>query len=258
MSIQKLLLIPIVLLFAVAAARAAPFVHPPELPSPTVGPIWQGAFPYQRNILVDFTTDPATWPDDPTSVVIGGRKDLIDGVSSHLQGTDDPVLYPSDWFEWEGPLVWHDQDPTGSSMRQGIVGINDPTGTESLLLTWHIDNWDRPSQEKHFYVEAEYYSTGNGGQDLLTSSLGDVVVLQQHNEVLSDGWILWRSWAVLRPNPEWEEMTNSVDFLQQGPGDNQLYVDYFHIATECTIPIPAALALAPAAGLVLCRRGRRT
>lgn len=235
---------------AAAPTQAASFNVPPE----TQHPDWVTSFPYQRNILVDFTTNPSTWPDDPTSPIPGARKDLLPNVSAHHEGWDDPVLYPTDWFAWEGPLVWSDTDPTGQG-RQGIVGL-ESSAPDDLDLIWHIDNWDRPWMEKHFFVEAEFYTTDNDGLDQLISSTGQIEILNPNYVVLADGWVRWWSWATLIPNPLYEEMINTISLNpQQVPG--AVYVDYFHIATEC-VPAPSigAGGLALLSGLGLMRRRR--
>ena len=73
-KVCSIALIGYVLTFGVA--QASPFFKPPEDYFP--GGVWQTPFPYQRNIFWDFLTDPTT-------------------TAPHYEGTDDPVLYPSDW-----------------------------------------------------------------------------------------------------------------------------------------------------------------
>ena len=83
----------VALLAAGGVAKAEPFVNPPELNHPD----WVTPFPYQRNILVGFDTDPHFWPDHVSSPTPDERKALTPSVVHH-EGTDDDRLYPSDWL----------------------------------------------------------------------------------------------------------------------------------------------------------------
>ncbi len=228
---------------------AAPFVNPPESNCPQ----WVTAFPYQRNILVGFDTDPHQWPDHVTSPTPGERKALTPDLVHH-EGTDDPVLYPSDWIagnvdpSTNGYTEWMPIDTETGSNRKGILALHGSAGT-TITLVWHIDNWDRPYKEKHFYAEVEFYTTGNDGIDELISSTGQIETLDAHYEVLADGWVRWWSWATLVPNPEWEQMVNTITFQEDG----FLLMDYMHIATEC-VPEPASITLLGLIGLTITRR----
>ncbi|KPK50836.1 MAG: hypothetical protein AMK72_01215 [Planctomycetes bacterium SM23_25] len=235
-----------------AVATAEPFCNSPELCHPD----WVTPFPYQRNIMVGFDTDPHFWPDHISSPTPDARKALTPSVVHH-EGTDDARLYPSDWLSGDveppggGITWWLDADTVTGTDRQGILVLEGEAGS-TFTLVWHIDNWDRPFEEKHFFVEAEYYATGNLGQDNLISSSGQIEVLAPHYETLPDGWVRWSSWATLVPNPVWEEMVNEVIF--EVPG--MLLLDHMHIATEC-VPEPATLGLLGLGGLMLIRRRRR-
>ena len=160
-----------VLLAAGDLARAEPFVNPPELNHPD----WVGPFPYQRNILVGFDTDPHFWPDHITSPMPDARKALTPLVVHH-EGTDDHQLYPSDWLggdvqpEGGGFTYWLPDDPITGTDREGIIVLETEGADATFTLVWNIDNWDRPREEKHFFVEAEYWTTGNVGWDELISS----------------------------------------------------------------------------------------
>jgi hypothetical protein len=217
---------------------ADPFFNPPELTHPD----WTTPFPYQRNIMVGFDTDPHDWPDHITSPTPDARKALTPSVVHH-EGTDDSLLYPSDWLGGDvqppegGYTSWLDTDTVTGTDRQGILAMNATNAYTTFTLTWHIDNWDRIWEEKHFFVEAEYYTSGNIGLDELISSSGRIE-LTPHYESLSDGWVRWSSWATLKPNPEWEEMVNTITF--EAPG--VLLLDYMHIATEC-VPEPITILL---------------
>ncbi len=228
---------------------ADPFINPPELNHPD----WVTPFPYQRNIMVGFDTDPHYWPDHVTSPTPDARKALTPMVVHH-EGTDDAQLYPSDWLSGDvqgtgGYTGWMATDTLTGTDRQGILSLDAPNANTTFTLTWHIDNWDRPWEEKHFFVEAEYYTTGNLGMDELISSTGQIEVLDSHYQLLPDGWVRWYSWATLTPNPVWEEMVNTITF--ETPGT--MLMDYMHIATEC-VPEPSTLLLLGMGSFLLRRR----
>jgi hypothetical protein len=232
--------------------EAAPFINPPELNHPD----WVTPFPYQRNILVGFDTDPHFWPDHITSPIPDARKVLSPDVVHH-EGTDDAQLYHSDWLGGEvvppmgGYTDWLYMDTVTGTARQGMLMMEALSPNTTFTLVWHIDNWDRPREEKHFFVEAEYYGTGNVGFDELISSTGQVELLPPQYETLENGWVRWRSWATLVPNPLWEEMVNTVTF--ENPG--LLLIDYMHIGTEC-VPEPATLGLLAVGCILVVRRKR--
>lgn len=256
---MKRVILPIVVVVAVAwsgsPACADPFVNPPEANHPR----WVTAFPYQRNIMVGFDTDPHAWPDHPSSPQPGLRKALTPDVVHH-EGTDDKDLFKSDWLSGNatenGYTAWIDTDPAYPG-RQGMLKLGADAGAAAITLVWHIDNWDRPWEEKHFFVEAEYFTTGNTGVDELFSSLpgGAPVTLVAHVEPLADGWNRWWAEATLRPNPAWEEMVNTVRF-ETSPSESFLLIDHMHIATEC-VPEPTSFLLLLLGVAVLGLLGRR-
>jgi len=236
-------------------ARGDHFHNPPELDVPG----WVTPFPYQRNIMIGFDTDPHTWPDHITSPVPGAHKALTPLVVHH-EGTDDHQLYPSDWLGGEvepaqaGYTEWLATDTETGTNREGILAFYaEQPGT--FTLTWHIDNWDRPREFKNYYVEIEYFSTGNSGLDQLVSSTGQIEPLPPHNQGLANGWVRWRSWATLEPNPVYEEMVNIVTFdATQIPG--MLLIDYVHIGTEC-VPEPGSAVFMVCGVLAVLRRRAR-
>lgn len=236
----------VALLAAGGVAKAETFFNLPESNHPD----WVTPFPYQRNIMVGFDTDPHSWPDHITSPTLGERKALTPSVVHH-EGIDDDRLYASDWLGGDvqpptgGSTLWLATDTETGTNRQGIFVMDGNAGS-TFTLVWHIDNWDLPREEKHFFVEAEYYTTSNVGLDELISSSGQIEVLAPHYETLPSGWVRWYSWATLTPNPEWEEMVNTVTF--EDPG--KLLLDYMHIATEC-VPEPSTCVLLGTGALVL-------
>ena len=260
---MKRLMLVAVILTAVAVANAAPFHNPPELNHPD----WGTPFPYQRNILVGFDTDPHTWSDHITSPTPGQRVALTPSVIHH-EGTDDLQLYPSDWLGGDvtpvgsGFTGWLDIDTVTGSNRQGLLRLEATQATKEqpvvFTLVWHIDNWDRPWEEKHFFAEAEFWSNVSGTQntDELFSAndsflLDDNAIYEELEFLEGQHWGRWHSWGTLIPNPEYEEMINTVVFTEPGI----MLIDYMHIATEC-VPEPGSMALIGVGLLALMRRKR--
>ncbi len=102
------------------SVAAAAFINPPELNHPDRGT----PFPYQRNILVGFESDPHAWPDPITSPTPDERKAPTPSVVHH-EGTDDAVLYSSDWFGGDvqppnaGSTSWLNTDTWTGTQTQG-------------------------------------------------------------------------------------------------------------------------------------------
>ena len=218
---------------------------------------WQTAFPYQRNILIDFSTDPDTWPKDPTDPS-GQRVDFQPGVNYELFGTHDLDWYESDWGEGDD-VDWFDQFPvTGvPSTRQGFVGIVDQE-SRTGWITLHLDNDPTPRPLKHIYIELEYYTSGSGDLGMPGYNLPDGVYLVGNPkaviEPLDDGWKLLRVCATFEPNPPWEEMT--LYFLVEEFSPGTVLIDYIHVATEC-VPEPGTMALLGLGAVALIRRRRK-
>ena len=258
---KKFIFISLSLIIIASFVSAEPFNNPPELNHPG----WITPFPYQRNIMVDFGTDPHFWADHISSPVPDARKALTPLVVHH-EGTDDAQLYPSDWLGGEvqppsgGITGWLNVDTVTGSNRQGLLkleaiqaSIQNPV---VFTLVWHIDNWDRPWEEKHFFAESEFWSNVNGSQnsDELFSAddsylLDDNAVHEELEFLAGQHWGRWHSWGTLVPNPEYEEMINTIVFTQPGI----MLIDYMHIATEC-VPEPATIALLSFGGLLLRKR----
>jgi hypothetical protein len=232
------------------AVRADPFVKPPETSSLIPPGGWASAFPYPRNVAIDFATDPAGWPADPG----GTGKDLQPGVNYHLQGWDDAALYASDWFDWSGDLFWFDQDPTGTSGRQGLFGVYDQENP-TQEFTWHLDNSVRPDPMKHIWLEAEYYSNKYAEWYIVPSAPGAVFHDFKWEAVaLTDNWIRLNIWIEFLPNPPSENLT--FRFYGNESISGTVLFDFVHVATECT-PEPATLAFVSLGAVGLLARRRR-
>jgi hypothetical protein len=197
-------------------AAATPFRYPPEN-----GDDWITSFPYQRNITWDFDKDPtltpSTYPNDPAYDV-------------RYEGYDDQYLWMSDYVAFTGGVEYF-ADLTA-------IGIDNSNGQETTTgyAVFHIDNWDRPGV-KHIWWEAEIERTPP-----YESRVTPVLYAQGISWGLSwsyeDG--LMYGGHALPVNPPWENFYLKITAC---PGE-AVYVDEFHIATECVhTPAPGAIWL---------------
>lgn len=201
-----------------------PFEKPPES-NPNI--TWQGSFPYQRNVYMDFSLDPV------------GEAGPIPGAI--YSGTDDAYLWNSDFVTFSGDIQWNED--TGSI---GIFG----GGSGTIVI--HIDNWDEARPVKNLYEEL-IFVTDFQGQYGESSFSQDITTPE--GIVNSGYWSKWdypafgttrfSLWNEFEPNPAWEEISISLSISV-----GNMYLDEFHIATEC-VPAPGAILLSSlGAGLV--------
>ena len=246
----------IVVLLSVSLTNAEPFVRPPEN-DPIIPPDgWVSPFRYPRNILIDFGTDPNTWPPNPNPNEPADSVDLVDGQNYHLEGWDDVRLSGSDWARWEGEFDWLES----YAGRDGVAGIFERIGQVTCRL--HLDNEPEPRPVKHLWAEFEYYFEGPGRAEWFAE-----VVLPPEYEwgftwddeaIPGTPWRRRNFWVWIEPNPPWEELTI---VLGTGPtAAATVLFDYAHIATEC-VPEPGTCTLLGAGSLGLMvwlwRRRRR-
>lgn len=218
------LLVVIALVMGAVPALADTFSRPPETTPLESYCDWVEPYPYQRNVTLNFATDPSTWPVDSVNP---SARDLLTDVNYHMEGRLDPGLYPSDWFGWTGPLTWCNE----FEGRQGVIGLE---GNSPLILTWHLDNWG-VHPVKHIYMEMDYYyipgeSCWEGTTDPLFT------IFAQEFEDLGGGWQRTFIWFELIPNPLCE------DFIWTLYGPGNVMIDNWHIATE-SVPLPGSVLL---------------
>ncbi len=168
----------VIMVVSCAFAWAEPFENPPE----ASGLPWDTAFPYQRNALIDFGSDPAVWGADannpdalelyPGNGVVNGNNGLH-VVNYDLEGTYDLTLYDSDWFDVEvitgvGPS-WYAADPFGSG-RTGVYGVYRASEPTSWRMTWHLDNLPDARDYKRIWQEYDAWFGGGTATAISGSS----------------------------------------------------------------------------------------
>jgi hypothetical protein len=209
-----------------------PFINPPES-NPNI--TWQGPSPYQRNIYMDFSSNPV------------GATGPIPGAI--YAGTDDAYLWNSDFVTISGDMRW---DETTGSM--GIFG----GGTGTIVI--HIDNWERELPVKNLYQELIYRVDLPGG---IGSTTFSEIITPPDGIIHSGYWNNWDNlgngrtrlsiWNQFQPNPPYEDITITLSVSA-----GNMYIEEFHLATEC-VPAPGAIILCSlGAGLVGWLRRRRT
>lgn len=192
------------------------FDNPPET-NPNI--TWETQFPYQRNILLDFSVNPV------------GDVGPIPGAD--YEGYDDSILWDSDYVEFTGDVTWNE--------GLGAVGLFDSVGDSSGSLIINIDNWERDWPVKHLYVEFNFHVeqvTGHLYIDWLGLPEGYEEGDYWVNYGGSSGSYWFQYWVPIEPNPPWEQFIIDLDTSDTG----SIYLDSIHIATEC-VPTPTAVIL---------------
>ena len=224
-------------------AFAEPFDFPPEQNAPG----WVWGFPYQRNILWSFDTDP--------------RSDPSPGNGAHYEGQLDPLLWDSDYVELTGDVGWLQGFPP---LPPGLVGIFNTAVPDPLTgqIIFHIDNTLWPLDYKNIWLEYDFVvSSANVEFDaIIVPGPGDplgYVVDDWTSEIRMDpttGLLQQNAWVRIEPNPFWEDFVITLSV----PQGEFAFLDQMHIATEC-IPEPASLTLfgLGLAGLAFCWYRRR-
>jgi hypothetical protein len=194
------------------SANASAFFN--NYPEDTV-PGWQTPSPYQRNIYLDFLSDPTGGPPGP-----------IPGAE--YEGYLDSELWDSDDFNY-----------TELTLESGRVGIADGGAGELIL---YINNLANTNPVKRIYMEATvtvsnafqayigewldaYYSLPPG--HTVIDSDYDVEIIN-----LGTGELLLTGWVEIWPNPAWESAI--VEF--NVPQGQWAWVHDLHIASECVAP----------------------
>jgi hypothetical protein len=191
------------------------FVNSPEL-NPDI--TWETQYPYQRNIMMDFSINPV----GATGPIPGAEYD----------GYDDPYL-------WDSDLVTIETIEGNLAFDAGVGGIG-ISGEGSGTITFHLGNWEDPLPVKHVYEEYVFTSTGGViGQDFLIS--GTITDSWNMLESLGEGSYRISLWREFQPNPPWEEIVFTLE-CDGDNSDNYIYLDSLHIATEC-VPVPGAFLL---------------
>lgn len=184
---------------------------------------WQTPFPYQRNISLDFSSDPTGGPPGPIPGAV-------------YEGYLDSELWESDYFNYTGLTL-----ETGyiGSQGTGRVGIADGgAGT----ITLNLNNLDSPNPVKRIYMEARVQVSNAfaaydedwlvGGYNLppghtVDDSEYDVKVI---NLFTGEFWLY--GWAEISPNPSFESAFVSFNV----PSGNWAWIYDLHIASECAAP----------------------
>jgi hypothetical protein len=192
------------------------FTNPPES-NPNVTD-WQGGYPYQRNIYMDFGGSPLGDGSGPISGAI-------------YQGADDPYLWDYNYVSMTGDIRWDE-----------TTGTIDLYGGGSGTFQFHIDNWDRDYAVKNIYIEFDFSASLGSKYDVNPLIIApEVIAINvwsnfEYNTLENTG--KYTGWIEFQPNPLYEEL----DVYLSVP-DSTVYIDNVHIATQC-VPVPGAIVLA--------------
>lgn len=204
----------ILVMIGVMQTQADTFINPPE----TNAPVWYTAFPYQRNIHLQFAVNPVSPPGS--------------GIPGAVyEGTLDKTLLDSDYVTLDN-VAWF---PIGTAPG-GSIGIDNSQGTDPLTGTalFHVDNTEDPNLLKNVWLEIGF-NVGQGGSlttDVQSpSGVASLIYGRATSSLLNEEW-------QIQPNPLWENI--AVAFT--APAGGYAFINDFHVATEC-IPEPSTLTL---------------
>jgi len=229
-KLLSLVLMGMAILVLSSPSWGSVFENPPEV----YAPAWSTSYPYQRNIDWDFSTDPEGGPTGSGA------------PGADYSGYDDPFLWDSDFVQFTGDVQWFDTAPgTGTNPYSGVIGIDNRGGLDHLSGTavFHIDNWPIDNLVKHMWLEVDY-ATEDGGDfwwylDLPVGYSETDWDFFDDREIGTDPELRRVNfWNEIEPNPPWEEIVIGFEV----PVDTFVFIDRFHIATEC-IPEPSTLVI---------------
>lgn len=189
---------------------------------------WQTEFPYQRNIYLDFSSDPKGPPN----------KNGIPGAD--YEGWLDDALMESDFVNYDGDVTWDE-----GGQKIGVEGPGPGLGSGII----HIDNLDIINYAKKFWIEVHITTSATDTEQLMswlnwTFNFGgaaeDYVLYWPLDDICIfsiDPTIGIATYGMILPNPEWEEIQFEFNVPE---GNNYVWIHDVHLATEC-VPISSAV-----------------
>lgn len=235
----------LVFLLDIAIGSLGEFAHPPEDHTNE----WISAYPYQRNLRLQFPVDPR----EPGS-----------GWAPYYYGTEDESMKLLDEIIFGGSTSWYQPEQLLDLGLGNVVGIDNRKGGHNVTgsITLFLDNLALSKPVKNIWQETLYSS--NLINIPFYTSISDVpggagggftaeVKYNPDSEIVTE-WphiqrhIIWRQ---IKPNPEWEELRYDFNV----PAGGYVFIKDIHITTEC-VPEPATLLLL-GLGAMMLRRKRR-
>lgn len=252
----------LVWLGSACVAHAVPFTNPPE----DSGEPWFHPYPYHRNALIDFASDPATW-DAHWDNTAAWALDPASGYQ--LFGSDDygiadgREMWEYDWLSVQvtgGTVSWLEEDTITYSGREGMLLImgNTPGATMTFEMEWNMAN--RPGYEaSHLWSEMFFFVNAE------PEAGGELLVPDGHS---ADGyfgfvpfeggpWNIMNAYVATTPSPAWQSLWLEVSLTPPPDQPGIFMMDSWHTATEVPEPGTMALLGLGAVGLALWRRRRR-